>query len=334
MLAMKKIFLILFILPLAAIAQPGKKDVTHTVAAKESLSSIGRQYNINGRELANYNNIDYNKGLALGQVLKIPATKAPAGDVPIAPPPSPAQVVVKPLATVTKGNAIYHTVEKKQTLYAISKLHGVTIADIKKWNNLTADALSEGASIIVGYGNEKTVTENKPAQIIKPTEEKVVAEIAKPKKEESPRLKSIDEEAAAVKPAVKEKPPLTVVTALPEKISAAAKAANYSGGIFKVNYDEQTAQKNTVTENGTGGIFKSNSGWDDGKYYCLHNAAVPGTIIKITNAANGKSVYAKVLDGIPDIKQNDGVIIRLSNAAADILGSTDVKLNCTLTYSK
>ena len=64
----------------------------------------------------------------------------------------------------------------------------------------------------------------------------------------------------------------------------------------------------------------------------LHNELK--SVIKITNAANGKSVYAKVLDLIPDIKQNTGLIIRLSNAAADALGTSENKLDCTLNYSK
>jgi hypothetical protein len=82
-------------------------------------------------------------------------------------------------------------------------------------------------------------------------------------------------------------------------------------------------------------LFKSTSGWHDGKYYCLHNMATPGTIVKITNNANGKSIYAKVLDIMPDIKQNNGLIICVSNAAADVLGVTEnSKLDCTLNYSK
>jgi rare lipoprotein A (peptidoglycan hydrolase) len=62
--------------------------------------------------------------------------------------------------------------------------------------------------------------------------------------------------------------------------------------------------------------------------------AAPGTIVKIINNANGKSVYAKVLDLIPDIKQNAGLIICVSNAAADVLGVTADKIDCTLNYSK
>ena len=83
-----------------------------------------------------------------------------------------------------------------------------------------------------------------------------------------------------------------------------------------------------------GGVFKSTSGWTDGKYYCLHNTAKTGSIIKVTNPANGKSVYAKVLDVIPDIKKNSILLIRLSNAAADELGVGEANFNCTLNYSK
>jgi len=330
---MKKVFFLLLLLPFAALAQPGKKDITHTVGPKESLSSIGRLYNINGRELANYNKIDYEKGLTIGQVLKIPAPNANAAAVP-PPPPVKNEVktepVTKPVAvTAVKGGAIYHTVEKKQTLYAVSKLYGVTVDEIKKWNNLSADGLSEGAKIIVGYNGEKNnaVTKAAPAVIppvVKPADKPVV-EVPKPKKEDSPRIITKEDAMAdvPVAPVKKDAPPAAVV-----------KASNYNGGIFKADYDVQAKTNHLITENGTGGIFKSSSGWEDGKYYCLHNIAPAGTIIKVINNANGKTVYAKVLDGIPDIKQNSGLIIRLSNAAADVLGITDNKLDCTLNYSR
>jgi murein DD-endopeptidase MepM/ murein hydrolase activator NlpD len=308
---MKKIFGLLLLLPFFALAQ---KDITHTVGPKESLTSIGRLYNINGRELANYNKIEYEKGLTLGQVLKIPGKNAAAKAAAV---PVPAKIVT-PAKTVVakteKGKPVYHTVGKKETLYHISTLYNkVPIDDIKKWNNLTSDALSEGAKLIVGYTGTKKE---------QPVKEDVV-EIPKPKKEETPPQKNIEEvKTAAVVKEVKNEPAVQV------------KAVNFNGGIFKSLYESQTSNNNLVSETGTGGVFKSTSGWEDGKYYCLHNTAPAGTVIKITNVANGKSVYAKVLDLIPDIKQNTGLIIRLSNAAADALGSAENKLDCTLNYSK
>ena len=74
------------------------------------------------------------------------------------------------------------------------------------------------------------------------------------------------------------------------------------------------------------------SGWEDGKYYCLSNNVPAGTIVKVTYPATGKSVYAKVLDLIPDLKQNTGIMIRLSNAATSELGVNDDIFECTINY--
>ena len=118
------------------------------------------------------------------------------------------------------------------------------------------------------------------------------------------------------------------------QVTAVPKAKNFKGGLFKNDFDKQTHNASVTDETGGAGIFKSTSGWQDGKYYCLHNTATPGTIIKITSTSTGKSVYAKVLDIIPDISQNNGLLIRLSNAAATELGVSENKFDCSLSYSK
>src|SRR5574339_344275 len=46
--------------------------LTHTVAAKEGLFPIGRMYNVHPRHIANFNGIDFNKGLAIAQLINIP----------------------------------------------------------------------------------------------------------------------------------------------------------------------------------------------------------------------------------------------------------------------
>ena len=99
-------------------------------------------------------------------------------------------------------------------------------------------------------------------------------------------------------------------------------------------YNDQAEKKSPVNETGSAGVFKSTSGWQDGKYYCFNNEAPPGAIIKVTDNVTNKSVYAKVLDAIPDIKQNSGLTIILSNAAAEELGAGDTKFDCALSYVK
>ena len=106
------------------------------------------------------------------------------------------------------------------------------------------------------------------------------------------------------------------------------------GGVFKTLYQNQNKEGDVIDETGTAGVFKSTSGFTDKKYYCLHNKAATGSVIKITNPANGKFVYAKVLDLVPDIKQNNGMLIIISNAAAQELGVAENNFTCLLNYSK
>ena len=80
------------------------------------------------------------------------------------------------------------------------------------------------------------------------------------------------------------------------------------------------------------GIFKSTSGWQDGKYYALMNNVPVGTIIKIDHPVTRKSVYAKVLGQLPEMKESNGLAIRLSDAAAAELGAGAFKFNVEVSY--
>jgi len=60
--------------------------------------------------------------------------------------------------------------------------------------------------------------------------------------------------------------------------------------MHKSEFEKQVKSKKIVAESGEAATFKSTSGWQDGKYYCLHNGSTPGTIIKITNNTNITSI--------------------------------------------
>ena len=47
------------------------------------------------------------------------------------------------------GNPSYHTVMAGETLYRLSRNYGVTIAQLKEWNNLTGNLISIGQRLIV-----------------------------------------------------------------------------------------------------------------------------------------------------------------------------------------
>jgi LysM repeat protein len=342
---MKNLILMMLFVPLFTAAQK-----THTVKPKETLYSLARLYNVHPRELAAYNNISVETGLSLGQVIKIPAKTT------MEPLPVPSMVKKEPeikkespekkepaqkkepevkQVQVTKtvipakkegSTPIYHKVAKKETLYHISKLYNnVTVEDIKKWNKLTGDGVSEGTSLIVGYSKEAGI---KTTETVKEKTKEEIKEIVK----EDPKTDVPEKKEA--EPVVKSEP-VKKQPANPVRIeeSENVPAKNFNGGIFKSLYEKQVKAKNNLAEeSGQAGVFKSTSGWEDGKYYCLTNSATPGTIVKVTNPANNRSVYAKVLDLIPDLKQNDGLIIRISNAAAAELGAKNDNFESTINF--
>jgi len=55
----------------------------------------------------------------------------------------------------------------------------------------------------------------------------------------------------------------------------------------------------------------------------LIDGITPGTIVKVINPDNNKTIYAKVLGEMQGIRQNQGFDIRLSNAAASALQVSD-----------
>lgn len=361
---MKNLLFILLLLPVLVFAQK-----TYKVGPKETLFSIGRIVNVHPRELAEFNNIPFENGVKVGQILKIPTVKkmapltdaAPAATTtplatpsvtttaPVAKPIPPTPTVTKPTTTPVVQNtkpavssdmvAIYHKVEKKETLFQISQNAKVSIDDIKKWNKLTVDGVNEGANLIVGYKKRGTETPTKPtappvAAVI-PTTVTPVVKTAVVEKPVPPAVTP-----TPTKPAVVEKPVVAtpvvaspIVTETKPQTSSSAVVRNFNGGAFNIAYGTQhSGNPPANSETGVAAIFKSTSGWNDGKYYCLHNTAPAGSIIKITSKNTQKFVYAKVLDVIPDLKQNEGLLIRLSNAAADELGVSAETFNVTLNY--
>jgi LysM repeat protein len=363
------LFLLLFCLPLFAAAQNQPLLIqgtapalylNHTVAAKENYYSIGRLYNISPKEIAPFNKLKLESGLALGQVIMIPLTDNnflqsgnPKADEALVP--------------------VYYVVHEKEGFYRISVNNNkVPIVTVKKWNNITSDGVNPGTPLIVGYLKVKkdlSLFANAPAlspdqvktAIQQPT---VKANIATPKADDADEEDSTEEDEKPVTKAatvvttttkvtaptivktptpppvvtvpVKQQPTKTVLAETPEPVIEFKQDENradfkgFYGGTFKTDYAKYKGA--TQDDKGDAGIFKSNSGWQDGKYYCLYDGVQAGTIVKIADNTTGRIIYAKVLDAMPDMKQNEGLLLRISSAAAQELGVMDVKFDCTVTF--
>ena len=184
---------------------------------------------------------------------------------------------------------------------------------------------TEGVTKPVGGAVKSTEGVTKSTEgAVKPTEGTVKSTESAVKPTEKPMVKPVE---TVVKPMEKpaDKPAESTVKPVEKPVSPSGKSFN--GGFFKTDFTD-----GGKSAEGAAGIFKSSSGWQDGKYYALMNNVPVGTIVRVTVSSSGKSIYAKVLGQLPDMKESAGLTIRISNAAAGELGEGDGRFNVSVRY--
>ncbi|NGP88639.1 LysM peptidoglycan-binding domain-containing protein [Fodinibius halophilus] len=112
---------LLLVITLGSLAQ----STTHTVKEGETLFSIAQQYGIEVQQLKKWNADITANELSVGQSLIIRAGNPNNEDKTV------------------------HTVEKQETLFSISKMYNVSIAEIKRWNELSSNNLSVGQKLVI-----------------------------------------------------------------------------------------------------------------------------------------------------------------------------------------
>ena len=279
----------------------------HKVVPKESYFSVGRKYNVNPKSLAAFNSLDINKGLQIDQKLRIPLTDS--------------NFVQKGYS----GTPVYYKVGANEGFTEASRSHNnVSITLLKEWNG--SESPEKGSRLLVGFLQSREMK----SITITPKKVKPDNNLAKKGKDKDKDKKNEDdgekEKPAEITATEKKEPENNTKTG--EKKTEPIQVVNRIGvkpvvtgqGYFQKHFEEQIkTSPASKHETVTAGIFKTLSGWDDAKYYLLIDAVPPGTIVKIINPGNNKAVYAKVLGQMSGIRQNEGLSIRISNAAAAAL---------------
>lgn len=300
----------------------------HKVAPKENWYSVGRIYYISPKEIASFNQLSMDKGLGIGQLLKIPLK------------PENFSQSTGNVDAVTK---VVHIVQPKEGLYKLANLYNVDKELLKKMNGLSSDQLNAGTSLVVGYLLPSVASVVSQAPSIPA---KTIPEVSKPS--------NVDEKALVVEEKTTKKAPSSAEASLPvaqnvpsnnqtaapvkvveERIEGAkpvtaspilspSQSQNPEKNYFSSLYEQQSKEgKQQNLKNSVYGVFKSTSGWKDGKYYVLMNNVVPGTVVKLVRKSSDKVLYAKVLGAVPPGKESEGLSLRMSNAAVAALGLGD-----------
>jgi len=217
----------------------GKIFVLHKVNQGQTMFAVVRQYGTTIQALR-----DANPGISdavqSGQTLRVPYSprvskkeakkeepkKEEAKSVvkdskPLPPPPATTTTPTADTKVSVAPNGI-HKVEAGQTLYRVAVKYGVLMADIRKWNNLKDDNLTEGQELIV---SEKGAEKAKPVVVAEP--KKVVTNVVK--------------DSVRAKAAVPEKVMKPVEEVAPPKV-VTGKRKSESGLAEVIETDESTSK--------------------------------------------------------------------------------------------
>ena len=274
--------------------------IEHKVSSGETLYGVARKYNVKASEMAAANGFDLNRGLKIGESLKIPLVAANFNQKD------------------KKGTPVYYTVGDGEGLLSVSvKFNKLPLKTIRDWNGLKSDVAPKDKPLVVGYlkGVDVKPTATETAKKTEPA----------PKKEATPK-----EVVKATKPDDTKKPEQVVEEKIiakqeTEQIARAQEPVIDESGFFKPAFEKTTNAALLNNRTLMSGVFKTDAGWSDRKYYMLMDGLAPGTIVKISNPQNGKVVYAKVLGNMKDVKYSEGLNMRISEAAAAVMELTNLE---------
>lgn len=284
----------------------GKFYLIHTVVAKENWYSIGRLFNCSPHEIAGFNNMNFDKPLDVGVSLNIPLT--------------PGNFDQKQLKSSGESLVpVYHVVGDKEWIFKISSTYNdVPVTSLEKWNKIKRDDVRKGTSLIVGFLKVKTDLSPLAFGVSSNPAVSSATDLQNKSLQTANQTTSASNSVSGTASAI----PVSNTSERPNNYAS----THSNGGFFSTDYGG--SGKST---GGMAGTFKSTSGWTDGKYYALMNGVPVGAIIRVSGS-NGKTIYAKVLGQLPEMKESTGLLIRISNAASAELGLGEGKFPVDVKY--
>ena len=123
-------------------ASPELTDIRYEVQKGDNLGSIAKKFGSSIIDLKNWNNLHSNN-LAVGNVLTVAKN-----EIVINTNNATIDSFKKRDLNTSKNNDANYLVQKGDSLFSISKKYpGVTVSDLKKWNNISGDDLKPGMDL-------------------------------------------------------------------------------------------------------------------------------------------------------------------------------------------
>ena len=153
---------------------PVEQTKVYTVKAGDSLSLIGKRFNVSVRDIMKLNKISHADKIRVGQKITLP------GYVDLNAAAPAATHKTKPSAAKNgKGHAVAgkgdYVVKAGDSLAKIAKAHGTTVKALREANGLTSDKIRVGQKLVLAKGAGKPEAAPAPAETT-PTEGQPVVE--------------------------------------------------------------------------------------------------------------------------------------------------------------
>lgn len=346
---LRNIILLFFIIcGLASSVSFAQKNTVHIVSSGETFYAICRKYTVASADVLKANpglNIDK---LSLGQKINIPGAKVAATSTSKPTPVTNASKTQTTTTTATattpaKQNGSTHTVQKGETGYAIAKLYGLSFADLKTLNGLTSDNIQVGQVLVVS----KTATSVKPAPSSPPVASTIKSSqplTTTTNKTEITSIKSVYNSASTTTesedptdPTVNRTDVRTAnnIRSNTQDVPTTASEAYQISANQNLPLQEQfqsylsNDQLNRKIIKGVANYLTENS--ESANYIALFSGCPVGTVLKVRNLMNNKSVYVKVVGKLPESDASKDISVKISGSAAKALGALDEKFLAEVT---
>ena len=141
--------------------------IYHKVQRGETLSGIATKYRVTVSDIKRWNNLKSNM-IYVGQKLKIYSSTPPSKTSSV----TSTNTTNQTSSSSAKTQNIVHVVKSGETLSGIASKYGVSVNNIKNWNNLSSDKISIGQKLIINP-TEQTSSKTSTQQIHVVKEEKL-----------------------------------------------------------------------------------------------------------------------------------------------------------------
>jgi murein DD-endopeptidase MepM/ murein hydrolase activator NlpD len=186
-------------------------------------------------------------------------------------------------------------------MYSITRQYGITVQQLRDWNNLQNDELKIGQTLYVA---QPTYSQTQTNNTTSSTNNTATTQTQAQTQTVTPPV--VQNTMPAVTPTIDPAPTIRI--------------------------SESVRGSDEIVESGVAELIEGTDG--NRKYLALHRSAPVGTILKIRNEMNNREVFVRVMGKLPDTALTDKLVIKISKSAYDKLGAIDPRFRVEVTYYK